>query len=307
MSESKPPVTTVVPSVSRSDLAPVTAPPPSPPPPDASFPEDPRQRVTPHAFLIAPHLLGKPLATPKARAWAIAIDFVLVALLSQVGSFLLAVALAVLSYQLISKRSQLTPLAQTRAGKLPIVLVALFVGWAFFSGLHLFNDDDEPDRSAEVASAAEELVAANVDADVAANTGADANVAPSQLAAERELSKLRAENKRLKAEATGFSVIETGKKMLDDIGFGFGWAAVYFSLLTAWWKGQTIGKRMLGIRVVQLNGRALSVWDCFNRYGGYAAGFATGLLGFAQVIWDDNRQAIHDKISFTVVVDENRS
>ena len=42
----------------------------------------------------------------------------------------------------------------------------------------------------------------------------------------------------------------------------------------------------------------------FERAGGYAAGFATGLLGFAQVYWDANRQAIHDRIVGTVVVRE---
>ena len=31
-------------------------------------------------------------------------------------------------------------------------------------------------------------------------------------------------------------------------------------------------------------------------------GFATGLLGFAQIYWDSNRQAIHDRIVGTVVV-----
>ena len=39
----------------------------------------------------------------------------------------------------------------------------------------------------------------------------------------------------------------------------------------------------------------------FERAGGYAAGLATGLLGFAQVFWDANRQAIHDRIVGTVV------
>ena len=33
-----------------------------------------------------------------------------------------------------------------------------------------------------------------------------------------------------------------------------------------------------------------------------AAGFATGLLGFAQVYWDANRQGIHDHIVGTVVI-----
>ncbi|MCW8832829.1 MAG: RDD family protein, partial [Colwellia sp.] len=51
----------------------------------------------------------------------------------------------------------------------------------------------------------------------------------------------------------------------------------------------------------------LSLWDSFGRYGGYGAGLATGLLGFIQIYWDPNRQAIHDKISATVVIDLRQS
>ena len=40
-----------------------------------------------------------------------------------------------------------------------------------------------------------------------------------------------------------------------------------------------------------------------GRYGGYGAGLATGLMGFLQIYWDPNRQAIQDKISETLVVD----
>jgi hypothetical protein len=42
---------------------------------------------------------------------------------------------------------------------------------------------------------------------------------------------------------------------------------------------------------------------CFGRYGGYAAGLATGGTGFLQVLWDPNRQAVEDKLAHTVVVD----
>jgi len=260
---------------------------------------DPRQRVTPHAFLIAPHLLGKPLATPAARAWAWAIDGAVVGILSQAGPFLLALALAALSYQLISKRGQASPFAQTRAGKLPYVLVAIFVGWAALSGLQWLSAETESWQESDQAAVDIHLPTELENAIKNENT---------ELlnAAALELEKLRSENEQLKANDQGFSLIETGKKLLDDVGFGFGWAAVYFSLLTAWWKGQTLGKKVAGLRVVQLNGKPLTVWDCFNRYGGYAAGFATGLLGFAQIFWDDNRQGIHDKISFTVVLDEKR-
>lgn len=92
--------------------------------------------------------------------------------------------------------------------------------------------------------------------------------------------------------------------LLDDLGLGFGWAALYTTVLLAWTNGQTLGKRMMGIRVVRLDGQPITWWVGFERAGGYAAGFATGLLGFLQVYWDANRQAIHDRIVGTVVVRE---
>ena len=88
----------------------------------------------------------------------------------------------------------------------------------------------------------------------------------------------------------------------DDLGFGFGWAALYMTVWMSVTNGQTLGKRVLGLRVVRLDGLPINWWVAFERAGGYAAGFATGLLGFAQIFWDANRQAIHDRIVGTVVV-----
>lgn len=90
----------------------------------------------------------------------------------------------------------------------------------------------------------------------------------------------------------------------NDLGFAFGWAGMYFVFSLAWFNGQTLGKRVFKIRVIKLNGKPISVWYSFERFGGLAAGIATGFLGFAQIYWDPNRQAIHDKISATVVIDE---
>ncbi|QOL24731.1 RDD family protein [Thalassotalea sp. LPB0316] len=103
-----------------------------------------------------------------------------------------------------------------------------------------------------------------------------------------------------------YSIIQYIEALIQDLGLGFGWAAFYFTVLTSAWHGQTLGKKLLGIRVIQLDGTPLSLWDSFGRYGGYGAGIATGLLGFLQVFWDPNRQAIHDKISATVVIDHKR-
>ncbi len=92
--------------------------------------------------------------------------------------------------------------------------------------------------------------------------------------------------------------------IVDELGFGFGWASLYLTVMLSWWKGQTVGKRIMKVRVLRLDGEPITWWTAFERAGGYAAGFATGLLGFAQVFWDANRQAIHDRIVGTVVVAE---
>ena len=92
--------------------------------------------------------------------------------------------------------------------------------------------------------------------------------------------------------------------IFEDLGLAFGFGTIYLTIFTAWWGGQTPGKKLLGVRVLRLDGKPLGWWDAFERAGGYAAGFATGLLGFAQIFWDPNRQAIHDRVSSTVVVRE---
>ena len=89
---------------------------------------------------------------------------------------------------------------------------------------------------------------------------------------------------------------------IDSLGFGFGWWTLYFAILMPWMKGQTPGKRALGVRVVRLDGQPVTWWHAFERAGGYAAGVATGTLGFLQIYWDANRQAIHDKVAGTVVI-----
>ncbi|MEZ4417393.1 MAG: RDD family protein [Gemmatimonadota bacterium] len=91
---------------------------------------------------------------------------------------------------------------------------------------------------------------------------------------------------------------------VDQLGLTFGWGALYLATFMTLMKGQTPGKRALGLRVIRLDGQPIGWFAAFERAGGYAAGVATGLLGFAQILWDPNRQGIHDKIVATVVVRE---
>jgi hypothetical protein len=123
------------------------------------------------------------------------------------------------------------------------------------------------------------------------------------LALEERIADLRAELREERSrQEEGASVLGALRNFADELGFGFGWASLYLTVVLSWGKGQTVGKRVMRIRVLRLDGKPITWWTAFERAGGYAAGFATGLLGFAQVYWDANRQAIHDRIVGTVVV-----
>ena len=115
-------------------------------------------------------------------------------------------------------------------------------------------------------------------------------------------NQLAADNQRLRDSVRGSSWLNAFADSSRTLGLTFGWAGVYFTLGTTLLRGRTVGKFLFGTRVVRLDGRRLNAMDAFVRYGGYAAGVATGMIGFARLFWDPNRQAIEDKIAWTVVV-----
>ncbi|MBY6188514.1 RDD family protein [Marinobacter hydrocarbonoclasticus] len=143
-----------------------------------------------------------------------------------------------------------------------------------------------------------------VTADNAAEPGEPDPVAELEAQLAREKARRKALAKEVaQLEETGTSPLAWLMGAVKDMGLGFGLAAFYFTVFVAWFDGQTVGKKLTRCRVRQLDGTPISVWDAFGRYGGYGAGITTGLLGFAQIFWDPNRQAIQDKISATVVED----
>ena len=159
------------------------------------------------------------------------------------------------------------------------------------------DSDDEASR-ARAASLSRRL-----SDDIAADTIAELRDRIEDLEDDRARSErqLVAAREELAQETSG-GVFGTLRNFIDELGFGFGWASLYLTVFLSWWNGQTVGKRMMGLRVVRLDGEPITWWVAFERAGGYVAGLATGLLGFAQVYWDANRQGIHDRIVGTVVI-----
>jgi hypothetical protein len=124
---------------------------------------------------------------------------------------------------------------------------------------------------------------------------------------EAELEDEREARRELEQEVTeSRSGVAAFARLFRDVfgsaGSAFGLWTLYFTVLLTRGRGQTIGKRMMRVRVLRLDGQPIGWWAAFERAGGYAAGLATGFLGFAQLLWDPNRQCIHDKIAGTVVV-----
>lgn len=123
---------------------------------------------------------------------------------------------------------------------------------------------------------------------------------------EREAERVRERAERLEGELEEQegSFVALLSDIWDQLGSAFGLWSVYFTVALTLTRGRTVGKKLLGLRVLRLDGEPLTWWASFERAGGYAAGIATGTLGFVQIFWDANRQAVHDKIGGTVVVED---
>ena len=77
---------------------------------------------------------------------------------------------------------------------------------------------------------------------------------------------------------------------------------IYFALTTYITNGQSIGKKIFGIKIISIYHHRIGLWDCLERSLGYVASTLELLIGFYQVLWNPNRMALHDKIAETVVI-----
>ena len=301
-----------------------------------------REVITPYAFKIDNALLGIPLATPLKRALAIVIDVALIFVAAKLSATLIAFVAAMAFYkgtaqQYLPKMSSVwRRILKIMAASILFVsaLAVLSIGIDYLEddnseigsviqgvkiedeiqltesekhrvNAYLIKVEDERCEQSCQQNALDNLIR-----QVPKLAEMDDLQSP-QLARALLQFLVLSENNEIKpaqlieekpAQTTTNSILQWGKGIIQDLGLGFGWAAVYFTLFSLLWRGQTPGKKVCNIRVVALNGEPLGLLDCFGRYGGYGAGFATGLLGFLQVYWDPNRQAIQDKISATVVI-----
>lgn len=359
--------------------------------PKPSPESDPRDVVTPNAFRLEPELLGLPLATPGRRLGAIAVDTVVIGMLtaatggfgsliwSAIGAFLVFMAfrrprpdgakrgplfrgavgclgiviLALVSLVFLISNADLSDVApdaetlqelQTldAPSELQTALQVLGGGAAFAAA----DDSADARAMAEITLAAARAAgdnevewreflrsvvpddapwAGDFDLIIARALGADTTLAAatpvpdlsqpaldSIATLQAEMARLterqnamRRERDELQDRLDQHDGTLTGvlSQIWNELGSALGLWTLYFTIALTLSQGRTLGKKLFGVRVVRLDGQPLGWWAAFERSGGYAAGVATGLLGFVQIFWDANRQCIQDKIGGTVVLD----
>lgn len=81
---------------------------------------------------------------------------------------------------------------------------------------------------------------------------------------------------------------------------------VYEIYLTSKYGG-TLGKLLMKIKVVDSKGDLLSILDSTARYFSKWVSSLTLGIGYLMIIWDKKKQALHDKIAKTYVVDDSKS
>jgi uncharacterized RDD family membrane protein YckC len=81
---------------------------------------------------------------------------------------------------------------------------------------------------------------------------------------------------------------------------------VFFGLSVYLGNGRTIGKRVMGIRVVSLVHHKMSLWHSFERALGYGASALEFGFGFLQYFIHPNRRTVHDRMAETIVIRDKR-
>ena len=77
---------------------------------------------------------------------------------------------------------------------------------------------------------------------------------------------------------------------------------VYFVYFWSQGGGQTLGMRVLDLKVIRTDGSTLTLTQALIRYVGLFVSFACLAIGVIWVAFDANKQGWHDKIADTYVV-----
>jgi uncharacterized RDD family membrane protein YckC len=230
-------------------------------------------------FHVVPDLVGAPLASPRRRLAAFAADYVILivpTVIVAVGAAWLALrigdppALRTLIGMVASDRAERAQQPDFMRRMTPLLV--------------RYEADGVP---CAVVTAVEE---GDIERAAAALQGYDILVAYNLEETHKVVTKEKTITLRLD------HMIPKGLRAIVLYSVG----ALYFALLTT--RGATLGKRMMGIRVVRLDGHRLTLMESLERFVGYL--HIPGSLGLSLLdLWrDPNRRMPHDRVVHTAVI-----
>ena len=82
---------------------------------------------------------------------------------------------------------------------------------------------------------------------------------------------------------------------------------LFFGLSVYLGNGRTIGKRMMGIRVISIVHHRMGLWHSIERALGYGASALEFGFGFVQYFIHPNRRTVHDRMAETIVIRDKPS
>ena len=230
---------------------------------------------------VLDELRGRPLASPLRRALALGVDWAVLVL----PTVAVALGAALLSLRLSDPGGYRALLALWRGGPAePAARHELLKDIA-----PLLVHADAPGLPIAVAAAVQ-----SGDLDGAAALLEDVDFMFSLALGQHDATPLQPHQVRIEVEHF------IPKALRAAAIFGVG--ALYFTVLTRGRRGATLGKRLLGVRVVRLDGHRLSLIESFERFAGYL--HIPGSLGLSLLdLWHDpNRRLPHDRAAHTAVV-----
>jgi uncharacterized RDD family membrane protein YckC len=94
------------------------------------------------------------------------------------------------------------------------------------------------------------------------------------------------------------SIVTNGASNVMSILIGW----LYFSLLeSSSWQG-TVGKKVLGLRVTDMNGNRISFGRATGRYFGMILSSMICFIGFIMVAFTEKKQGLHDMLAGTLIL-----
>ncbi|MFM1851540.1 MAG: hypothetical protein RIS54_1224 [Verrucomicrobiota bacterium] len=252
------------------------------------------RKVRADTLAVSPEVVGQTLAEPWRRLAAMIVDLLAIGALSLLSGPFLGIAIGVLPALILGSGSG-APVALRVArwgcrlvGAAVVLFSALALGHA-----PLVRGGIDLKAVGEDSAAMKQTIVVPPNASYGQLSRTASELAEQVHELKEEIRK---EREAAKTPA-GRALALTGA-----VGVTFGWSGVYSTLLAGLLNGRTLGKLLLGIRAVKVNGAKFTYFDAFVRQGGYVAGVAMGMIGFLKLLWEPNRQTVEDRIAATVVV-----